>query len=221
MKTGPAGGFPAARTCARLRRAVSLIADLPRASDDLDLERRLREIPRSAKIRGVFFRLLEDDLRRRGVKGWPQWGRVLGEQPVSHRLYPVHDLLVAYAEAAALISNDPREGIRDIFQGICQPFSESWYGRAWKRYLKPDPFNALRWLERCREHVCNYGSCRLESRGPGRATLHMMDEYFWIDSAHRGGCEGLLKVCGVDGEVTAELESLFHGRLNVSWKVAG
>jgi uncharacterized protein (TIGR02265 family) len=201
---------------------VSIIADFPRASSVLDLERRVSETPASAQVRGIFFRLLEDDLARRGLKGWIQWRTVLGEDPQSYRLYPARSLLVAYAKAAALVSSsDPREGVRALFRGICLPFSQSTYGRAWQRFLKPDPLNALRWLDRCREHICNYGTWRLESRGPGHATLHMVDEYFWIDAAHRGGCEGMLEVCGVDGEVTAEMYSLFSGRLDVRWSARG
>jgi uncharacterized protein (TIGR02265 family) len=198
---------------------VSIIADFHQASIELDLENRLKQVPSTANIRGIFFRLLEDDLSRRGLKGWPNWKDILGEQPRSYRLYPVRALLTAYAQGAALISSDPRDGIREIFRGISRPFSESWYGRAWRVFLKPDPLGALYWLERCRDHVCNYGSMRVESRGPGQATLHWFDEYFWIDTAHRGGCEGMLTTCGVVGEVTAELDSLFNGRLNVRWEV--
>jgi uncharacterized protein (TIGR02265 family) len=197
---------------------VSVIADFPRASAALDLEARLRETPASAQVRGIFFRILEDDLNRRGLGGWSRWNAILGEQPRSYRLYPVRSLLVAYAEAATMLSSDPQEGLRDLFRGICLPFSQSWYGRAWQRFLKPDPLNAMRWLDRCREHVSNYGVWRIESRGPGHATVHMVDEYFWIESAHRGGCEGMLEVCGVEGEVTATLDGMFRGRLDVRWR---
>jgi uncharacterized protein (TIGR02265 family) len=197
---------------------MSVIADFPAASTELDLQRRLREVPASAMVRGIFFRILEDDLARRGMGGLLRWRGVLGEQPQSYRLYPVSKLLVAYAEAAAMVAPDPRDGLRDIFRGICLPFSQSWYGRAWSQFLRPDPFKALHWLDRCREHVSNYGTWRLESRGPGYAVVHMNDEYFWIDSAHRGGCEGMLDVCGVDGEVTAETDSMFRGRLHVRWR---
>jgi uncharacterized protein (TIGR02265 family) len=196
---------------------VSLIVDFPQAAAELGLEARLRAVPATAQIRGIMFRLLEDDLARRGFKGWPRWVEILGEQPRSYRLYPVRHLLVAYAEAAALISTDPREGLRELCSAISQPFSESWYGRAWRQFLKPDPFGALQWLERFRDHMCAYGQWRVESLGAGRATLHMMDEYFWIEPFHRGGCEGMLRVCGVEGEVAVELDSLFCGRLQVRW----
>jgi hypothetical protein len=200
-----------------VRDEVSLIADFPLAAAELGLEARLRAVPATAQIRGIMFRLLEDDLARRGLKGWPRWLEILGEQPRSYRLYPVRHLLVAYAEAAALVSKDPREGLRELCRGISLPFSESWYGRAWRQFLKPDPLAALQWIERFRDHMCAYGGWRLESHGAGWATLHMVDEYFWIDPFQSGGCEGMLRVCGVAGEVAVELDSPFSGRLQIRW----
>ena len=198
---------------------MALLTDVRRTHTLLDLEERLRAVPSTALIRGIFFRLLEDDLKRRGYKKWGNWRTILGEQPRPYRLYPVRDLLIGYAEGAQLLApNDPGEGIRQIFQGIARPFSSSWYGKAWLGFMKPDLLQALYWLERSRDLVCNYGSLRVESRGKGRATLHWYDEYFWIETAHRGGCEGMLDVCGVVGEVTAEADTMFNGRLNVRWE---
>jgi uncharacterized protein (TIGR02265 family) len=188
-------------------------------SSDLDLEERLRQLPESAQIRGIFFRLLEQDLAKRGLKESASWGweKVLGEQPRSYRLYPMRPLLVAYADAGALVSPERGEGLRDIFRRNCLPYAESWFGQGLKRFLQPDLLRALRWIEKCRDHFCDYGRWRLESDAPGRATLHMVDEYLWIEWAHRGGCEGLLDACGVVGEVTAELDGPFEGRLQIRW----
>ena len=186
---------------------------------ELDLSTRLRRVPPSARTRGIFFRVLEDDIARRGLRArldW-DWEAMLGEQPRSYALYPVRDLLVAYADAARLVGSDSNEAVRDIFRGGCRAFSDSWFGRGLKRFIAPDPLGALRWIERSRDHMCDYGRWRIESEGAGRATIHMVDEYVWIDSAHRGGCEGLLEACGVTGEVTAEVDDLFHGRLRVRW----
>jgi uncharacterized protein (TIGR02265 family) len=199
---------------------VSVIASLPKAAAELGLTERLRGVPETAKIRGVFFRLLEDELGRRGLRGWPRWVEILGEQPRSYRLYPVPHLLVAFAEGAAMVSTDTLAGLRELGGGLSLPFSESWYGRAWRQFLKPDPLGALQWLERCRDHVCAYGQWRVESRGPGHAVIHMIDEYFWIDPFHQAGCEGMLRACGVVGTVTPELDSPFCGRLDIRWTPA-
>jgi hypothetical protein len=47
----------------------------------------------------------------------------------------------------------------------------------------------------------------------------MTEEYFWIEYAQRGGCEGMLKACGVEGEVSVELDSPYRGRLDVRWQL--
>jgi|CZKU01.1.fsa_nt_gi hypothetical protein len=186
---------------------------------DLKLDERLREVPESARVRGIFFRLLEQDLAKRGLKErstW-EWEGVLGEQPRSYRLYSLRPLLLAYASAGELVGPERSEGLRNVFRGVCVPYSESWFGHGLKRFLQPDLMRALQWVEKCREHFCDYGRWRLQSEGSGRATLHMVDEYLWIESAHRGGCEGLLDACGVSGEVTVELDSPFAGRLRIRW----
>jgi uncharacterized protein (TIGR02265 family) len=185
----------------------------------LDLEQRLKDVPQRAAVRGVFWRLLEDSLARRGLAGAIDIRSILGERPHSYRLYPARKLLVAYATAGALIHTKPEEGIRLIFSEIATPFSTSWYGRAFQRFLKIDPFAGLKWLDRAHDSLVNYGTYRAQSLGPGRAIFHMIDEYFWIEHAHRGGCEGMLKACGVEGEVRVELDTPYCGRLDVRWKV--
>jgi uncharacterized protein (TIGR02265 family) len=177
----------------------AVTVDLARVSEVLDLERRLRDVPASAKVRGVFVRLLEDSLARRGLGGAMDLRSIVGERPRSYRLYPARDLLAAYATAGALVHPDPREGIRLIFSEIADPFASSWYGRAFMKFVRADPLAGLQWLERSHDHIVNYGQWRVQAESPGRAVFHMIDEYFWIEYAHRGGCEGMLKACGVEG----------------------
>ncbi len=198
----------------------SLTVDLARVSEALGLERRIRDVPDGACVRGVFVRLLEDSLARRGLSGAINLGRIVGERPKSYRLYPARELLVAYATAAALVDPDPRQGLRIIFSEIADPFSRSWYGKTFMKMLRVDPLSGLRWLERSHDHLVNYGHYRVQDAGPGHAIFHMTEEYFWIESAQRGGCEGMLRACGVDGEVRVELDSSYRGRLDVRWSLA-
>jgi uncharacterized protein (TIGR02265 family) len=197
----------------------NVTVDLKRVSEVLDLERRLRDIPDGACVRGVFVRLLEDSLARRGLGAAMDLRAIVGERPRSYRLYPARDLLIAYATAAALVHRDPREGLRLIFAEIADPFSNSWYGKTFLHFLRINPLQGLRWLERSRDHLVNYGHCRVQDAGPGRAVYHMTEEYFWIEYAQRGGCEGMLKACGVEGEVNVELDSRYRGRLDVRWQL--
>jgi uncharacterized protein (TIGR02265 family) len=198
---------------------VSVSVDLASVAASLDLERRLRSVPSSACSRGIFFNMLRQDLDRRNLLALPEVRRLLNVPRKSYRFYPTRELLEVYALGGALVDSDPREGMRHLFTDTANYFSNTWYGAAFARFLNPDPASALAYIERSREHVANYGRWRLERRGPGHAILHMFDEYFWIEAAQRGGCEGLLVACGVTGEVHAELDSEFDGRLDIRWQL--
>ena len=196
----------------------SLSVDLSRAAEQLGLPRRLAAIPSSARSRGVFFNMLRDDLARRRLLAVPELDRRLAEPRRSYAYYPTRDLVEVYGIAGALLDPDPLEGVRQLFAGTATYFSSTWYGRAFATYLRPDPKSALAWIERSREHVANYGRWRLEIRGPEHAVFHMYDEYFWIEAAQRGGCEGMLLACGLQGEVRVELDEMFVGRLDIRWR---
>ena len=190
--------------------------DLGSAAEQLDLENRVAAIPPTACIRGVFFHLLREEMRRRRLE-MPAVSR-LTERTRSYGLYPARDLCRAFAYAGALVRANAEEGIRELFTASVKYFASTWYGRAFARFLHPDPLLALRWIERSRDYVANYGRWRLEVRGPQHAVFHMFDEYFWMH-AHRGGCEGLLAACRVQGEVHAELDDPFNGRLDIRWRL--
>jgi uncharacterized protein (TIGR02265 family) len=191
--------------------------DVQAARAELDLDRRLREVPSFALVRGVFFHMIGDHLKRRGLGSFAR--KIVGEHRKLHVLYPVSELLVAFAEAAPLVATNGPDGVRQLFSGGSRYFAQTWFGKAFSRFIRPDPASALQWLEHARGHFCNYGYWRVEHVEPGHSVLHMFDEYIWIESAHRGGCEGLLAACGVEGTVEASLDTPFRGRLDVRWRV--
>jgi uncharacterized protein (TIGR02265 family) len=199
--------------------SVSVSVDLARVAASLNLERRLRDVPVSARTRGVFFNMLRDDLERRKLLSLPDVQRLLKEPRRSYRFYSARDWVEAFALCGALVDPDPREGMRMIFSGGSRYYSSTWFGAALARYLRPDPSAALGWIAKSREHFVNYGKWVLERRGAEHAILHMFDEYMWIEAAHRGGCEGLLVACGVTGEVRAELDDDYNGRLDIRWQL--
>ena len=96
-------------------------------------------------------------------------------------------------------------------------FTSTWYGQVFKRFLRPEPYAAMQWVAFSRDYISNYQSMRVERRTPTQAILHFFDEYCWLESCQRGGCEGLLEACGVVGTVDVDLDTPFRGRLNVRW----
>jgi uncharacterized protein (TIGR02265 family) len=186
----------------------------------LDLEQRLRDLPSTAMVRGIFFKLLRDDVDRRGLGGHVELRRLLSGKD-AWRLYPARELMIGYATAAPLIDVDPHNGLRKLFYGMAPSYAHTWYGQLFRKFLGPtDPARALRYIERAKERVSNYSTWRVETIGPGHVVLHLFDEYFWIESAQRGGCEGMLDACGVHGEVKVELDTPYSGALDIQWKLA-
>jgi uncharacterized protein (TIGR02265 family) len=196
--------------------ASEMAVDLASAAAALDLEHRVASIPPTACIRGVFFQLLRDEMRRRHLV-IPAVSRLV-ERTRSYGLYPARDLCRAFAYAGAVVRPDAEDGMRELFTASVVYFTSTWYGRAFGRFLRPEPLQALSWIERSRDYVANYGRWRLEVRSPEHAVFHMFDEYFWM-SAHQGGCEGLLAACRVQGEVHTELDDPFNGRLDIRWRL--
>ena len=199
----------------RRARALTL-----RPARDLDVHARVLAVPASACVRGIFFNLIDEDLRRRGLARGS--GMLLPEKRAekrrSYALYPLREFLPCLAAAGARADEDASEGVRAILSGGAPFCANTWFGRVFQRFLHPSPTAAFHWLERSRDYMCNYGHWRVEERGRERVIVHMFDEYIWIDPAHRGGCEGLLVACGVTGEVNVELDGAFRGRLDVRWE---
>ena len=189
--------------------------DLARAARELDLEWRLKNIPESACLRGAYFKVLRAELTRRGLLQSPELRKFFVIQHHSYSLYPVRELVEAFAIAGATVDPNVREGMAQLFRSNVRYQTTNWFGRVFRKYLRP--YDALRWLERSRDYIGNYGRWRLESRGPGHAIMHKYSEYFWFD-ALRGAAEGLLEMCEVQGEVTVEEDSAFNGRFVFRWE---
>jgi hypothetical protein len=188
--------------------------DLAQATRELDLEWRLRNIPATARLRGAFFQVLNNELSVRGLARLPELDRFRLAERKSYSLYPVRELVEAFAIGGAIAHKDVREGMRQLFTSNVRYQTHYWYGRVFLRYLRP--YDALRWLERSRDYIGDYGHWRLEYRSEGHAIMHKRGEYFWFD-ALKGAAEGLLDVCGVHGEVQVEEDAPFNGRFIFRW----
>jgi uncharacterized protein (TIGR02265 family) len=195
--------------------------DVPHATALLDLDRRLRETPEHAQVRGIWFGMTADYMCRQGSAVDAAW-RALVNVPsrTIFRNYSVREYLQELAMAAAVLDpSNPYDAMRMIWRNTPRYWTSSIIGRSLVRLLHPDPLSAWRWCERHREHFCNYGSWRLEVRSADYAIMHYFDEYIWIDGAHRGGAESLLDACGVEGTVEPEVISPYSGRMHVRWKL--
>jgi uncharacterized protein (TIGR02265 family) len=198
---------------------VSITVDLQQAAAALDLEERLRATPTAARVRGIWFKMTEDAVKGRGPAAEAAFREAGGgASRWVFRLYDARHYLAEAALAAALIDPmDPREGLRAMWRRAAG-YSGFLHPGSFLHLLGPDPMQALRWLIRYRDHFATFGVWRLEERSPEHAVVHVDEELIWIDSAHKGGAEGLLDASGVSGAVEVELLDRFSGRLHLRWE---
>jgi uncharacterized protein (TIGR02265 family) len=198
---------------------VSITVDLQQAAAALDLEERLRAASRSARVRGIWFKMTADAVKRRGSAAEAAFREAGGGAfRWAFLLYDAREYLVEAALAAALLNPiDPREGLRDMWRNATG-YSTVLHSGSFLHLLEYNPMVALRWLVEYRDHFATFGSWRLEERSPEHAVMHLHEELIWIDSAHKGGAEGLLSASGVRGTVDVELLDRFSGRLHLRWE---
>ncbi len=188
--------------------------------DQLGLAERIRDVPVSATVRGVWFSMAADYVKKLGRTETIAWQAVVPHRRrVTFLNYSLREYLEELATAAAIVNpHDPAEGIRAIWREAAAAYVSTAFGRSLVRLLKPNPLRYMTWLTENRDHFCNYGHWRLVRHGDHYVTMEMESEYIWLDSAHRGGAEGALLVCGVKGTVEPERFGPYNGRLHIRWQ---
>jgi uncharacterized protein (TIGR02265 family) len=192
--------------------------DLVHARSVLGLPERLSASPPWAQVRGFLFKMTADAVERQG-RAAVEMQRKLLPAPSRwfFRMYSVREYLEELAAAAAVVDpKDPASALRHIWArtpGYAPLFNASRF----LGLLGADVTSVAGWLEGHRSLFANYGRWRLERRSTSYFIMHYFEECIWIDSAHRGGMEGILDACGVKGSVEVELDSPFEGRLHVRW----
>lgn len=176
-------------------------------------------MPRDAAVRGVWFSMPQKHAARLGVAEAIAFEQMCGRrQRTAFRMYPLSEFLEELAVAAVLTdASDPLGALRTIWRDATTVYVRTPFGRSLVRLLRPNPLRYLRWLATHRDQFCTYGATRLEEHSATEATFVLEDEYIWIDCAHRGGGEGLLFACGLEGSVDAEMTGKYSGRLHFRW----
>ncbi len=193
--------------------------DVAHVRDVLDLDRRLAQVPPYAQVRGWYFKQTADAVARQGRSATAIYRRL---SPVKSawffRMYSLRDYLEdAAAGAAAIDAHDPASAVRDIWRNAPR-YAKLFNAQRFLSLLNANPLDAVRWLEGQRDMFFNYGGLRIEKRDERYFVVHYFDEYIWIDSAHRGGVEGLVEACNATGTVDVDLDTPFNGRIHVRWQ---
>jgi uncharacterized protein (TIGR02265 family) len=192
--------------------------DLTRVRATLALSERLSATPPWAQVRGFLFKMTADGVDRHGRAAAAMHRRV---SPTPSRwffrMYSAREYLADLAAAAAVIAPaDPISALRGLW-GTIPGYARLFNASRFMGLLGADVMGVVRWLEPHRHFFANYGRWRMEPMGERYFVMHYFDECIWIEGAHRGGMEGLLAACGVQGTVEPDLDTPLSGRLHVRW----
>jgi uncharacterized protein (TIGR02265 family) len=211
-----------APTTSRAPAVVASARMLDRALDIVgahcDLEARLRDVPPSARIRGVWMRSMEAALERHGKLAAFR-STFPGERASALRWYQVSEFLPRLAVAGALVASpaEVHEGMYEIGRGNAQGFADSLIGRTLIRILSPDPARVIQQGAAARRQSASYGRWSVEAPSPQMVRMVMRSEYIWIESYFRGSAVGTYDAIQCDARVTATLRSPYDGVVEITY----
>lgn len=183
-----------------------------------DIATRLKAVPAAARVRGLYFRALVDEMSRRGLRS--AFEEVIHDSDRSaFMLYPLTDYLVwlAFAGSLAAGPSSVHRGMHELHRGHSLYFGQSLLGRSLLRLISRDPIRQLHQAIQSKRAVTNYGRWSIVDEGPGRATVRLQDEYVWIESALLGGALGGLESCGIRATAEVKLQDPYNGDLIFRW----
>lgn len=184
-----------------------------------DIEERMGKVPPSARCRGVWSKLIDRQLKERGL--YDEYRRRL-PLPSLNTLgfHPVGDLLLRAAVAGALVAGPENlhDGMFEMTRDNARQFTGTLMGRTLVKLLARDPKRLCQQVLASRRQTCNYGSWEVLETGPTHAKIYLREEYMWMESYLLGAAEGTFAALGEKVEATVELEDPFHGVHIIRWQ---
>jgi uncharacterized protein (TIGR02265 family) len=195
------------------RRALEFVAP------HCDVRERLRDVPGTALVRGVFFRPIASVLDEAGELS--SYSERFGSLQHYHSLtfYPLTDYLVRLASAGAVLRS-PAElmrGVADISRQNAREFAASLLGKALIEELANDPLRLLEQGLAMRRQTANYGRWELVRHGPRELEVRYTDEYIWIQEALTAAATGTFDACSIKPTVTTTLRDPYNGTTHFCW----
>jgi len=179
-----------------------------------DLVERLEQVPPNARMRGLWFKVIEGEAKRHGCgdayRGWFP-GDAFGS--LAHHW--TGDYLVRAAVAGALIAGSPErvhEGMHQFARANAASFAGTLFGRTLLKLLSPDPVNVVKQGIAARRQTLTHGNWRLGRTEPGLLEVEFREEYVWIESLVAGATLGTFEAIGIEAEVVPVLIDRFNGK---------
>ncbi len=183
-----------------------------------DIEDRVRSVPPSAQVRGLWYQGMMGVLKQSGKldeyhEYFPndRWSLLT--------YYPLPSYMLRVAVAGAIIAS-PSELHRGMHQAMrlnSTAFASTVLGRALFRILAKDPVRLTEQAMAARRQAMSYGDWSILSRGPRHVETVYRSEYLWIESAIAGAAVGTFDACNLVATVTTQLDDRFNGSTLITW----
>jgi uncharacterized protein (TIGR02265 family) len=197
-------------------RAIELVGE------HCDLAERLQQVPPSARIRGLWFGVVEAEMRERGLT--PEFRRIFGPDDFGAlRFHWAGDYLMRAAVAGALVAGPAgvHAGMHEIARRNATRFADSLLGRALIRLLASDPLRLAQQGVAARRQTMSYGHWGVVPVCPGTIDVRLQSEYIWIESHVVGSWVGTLETIGVHPEIGVEMSGPFDGVIRATFPARG
>jgi uncharacterized protein (TIGR02265 family) len=193
-------------------RAIQLVAP------HCDLVDRLKVVPPSALVRGLYLKSLEAIVQRAGRAGLYR-EYFAGERWSAIRMYPLRDYMIRLAVAGAALHSPEQlhRGMHDVWRTNATTFASSLLGRTMLRLLSHDPVRLTEQGLAARRQTFQYGHWEIVRHGPRSIEMVYREEYIWIESAIAGGAVGAFEACGIEAKLETKLLNRFDGSTAITW----
>jgi uncharacterized protein (TIGR02265 family) len=193
-------------------RAIELVAP------HCDIVERLRLVPPSAQMRGVWLKNVEKQVDLHGrAAAYREY--FPSDHYSSLSFYPVADMLIRSACAGALVASPERvhQGMALVTKGNAESFMASLLGRMLLRVFSRDPVRVLEQALAARRQSCAYGHWELRRHADREVEMTYQNEYWWIESAVAGAAQGTFEACKIVVSIETKLIDRFNGSTFFRW----
>lgn len=183
-----------------------------------DIEERIRHVPPSATLRGMWHRSVLTALKQTGkIEEYNEY--FPNERWSMLTFYPLSAYMVRLAVAGALIASPTNlhQGMFEALRLNSTIFVSSILGRTLLRILAKDPVRLTEQGMAARRQSTNYGEWAIVSRGPNHIETIYRSEYVWIDSAIAGSAVGTFEACNLKASLQTQLDDRFNGSTLITW----
>jgi len=190
---------------------------LDEVSRHCDLQERLRLLPPSAKLRGLYFGSIEAALARAGKL--ETYRKMFPERYMAVGWHPAGEFLERIVCGGALLEGPENlhRGMFEIGRRNAVAFSESLLGKVLLRLLSRDPKRLLQQAVAGHRQSYTHGRWTLSFPEEQTAVMTMEDEFLYIDSYLLGAAQGTFDAVGRQVWTEVVMNDRFNGRHILRW----